>query len=79
MTGAGARQTTVRPGPPPRMGTPIWEARRDWNRAMAAFPSRELPPLFLKPIDLDQLMQVLDLQLRGELPAPDAQAERDAI
>jgi CheY-like chemotaxis protein len=40
-------------------------------------PSRELPPLFLKPIDLDQLMQVLDLQLRGELPAPDA-AEQDA-
>jgi CheY-like chemotaxis protein len=42
-------------------------------------PSRELPPLFLKPIDLDQLMQVLDLQLRGELPAPDATAEQDAI
>ena len=40
-------------------------------------PSRELPPLFLKPIDLDQLMQVLDLQLRGELPAPDAPAEQD--
>jgi CheY-like chemotaxis protein len=31
-------------------------------------PSHELPPLFLKPIDLDQLLQVLELQLRGELP-----------
>src|SRR5438094_10049296 len=40
-------------------------------------PSRELPPLFLKPIDLYQLLQVLDLQLRGELPAPDAPAEQD--
>jgi len=28
----------------------------------------ELPPLFLKPVDLDQLLQVLDLQLAGELP-----------
>ena len=35
-------------------------------------PSRELPPLFLKPIDLDQLMQLMELQLRGEMPAPEA-------
>jgi DNA-binding response OmpR family regulator len=43
-------------------------------------PTRELPPLFLKPVDLDQLMQVLDLQLRGELPdASDARAEQDSL
>lgn len=33
-----------------------------------SLPSQELPPLFLKPIDLDQLIQVLELQLSGELP-----------
>jgi CheY-like chemotaxis protein len=31
-------------------------------------PSRELPPLMLKPVDLDQLVQVLDLQLAGGIP-----------
>jgi two-component system OmpR family response regulator len=30
-------------------------------------PSRELPPLMLKPIDVDQLLEVLELQLRGDL------------
>jgi two-component system, response regulator PdtaR len=39
-------------------------------------PSRELPPLFLKPVDLDQLMQVMELQLNGELPvAPEAESD----
>jgi CheY-like chemotaxis protein len=28
----------------------------------------ELPPLFIKPIDVDQLLQVIEMQLRGELP-----------
>jgi CheY-like chemotaxis protein len=28
----------------------------------------ELPPLFLKPIDPDQLLQMIQLQLSGELP-----------
>jgi len=41
-------------------------------------PTRELPPLFLKPIDLDQLLQVLDLQLRGELPDVEAPSSRSA-
>src|SRR4051794_12843492 len=31
-------------------------------------PSQELPPLMLKPIDVDQLMEVLELQLSGDLP-----------
>lgn len=35
-------------------------------------PTQELPPLFLKPIDLDPLLQVLELQLRGELPDTDS-------
>jgi two-component system OmpR family response regulator len=30
-------------------------------------PSRELPPLMLKPIDVDQLLEVLELQMRGDL------------
>ena len=30
-------------------------------------PQHELPPLMLKPIDVDQLMEVLKLQLRGDL------------
>ena len=31
-------------------------------------PSRELPTLFLKPIDLDQLIHVVELQLSGQMP-----------
>lgn len=31
-------------------------------------PTHELPPLFLKPVDPDQLLQVLELQLSGQLP-----------
>jgi|SRR3954452_2139372 CheY-like chemotaxis protein len=31
-------------------------------------PQHELPPLFLKPIDLDPLLQVLELQLSGQMP-----------
>src|SRR5947207_13143553 len=41
-------------------------------------PSRELPPLFLKPIDLDQLTQLLELQLRGEMPTSDTSDTSDA-
>jgi DNA-binding response OmpR family regulator len=37
-------------------------------------PTPELPPLLLKPIDPDQLLTLLDLQLRGELPTT-AEAE----
>ena len=41
-------------------------------------PSRELPPLFLKPVDLDQLLQLLELQLRGEMPTSDGSDATDA-
>jgi CheY-like chemotaxis protein len=32
-------------------------------------PSRSLPPLLLKPVDPDQLLEVIALRLGGELPA----------
>jgi CheY-like chemotaxis protein len=31
-------------------------------------PDHELPPLLLKPVDLRQLFQVIELKLAGELP-----------
>ena len=31
-------------------------------------PSGELPPLLTKPVDPNQLMQIVDLKLAGELP-----------
>lgn len=43
------------------------------QQEMHGLPSKELPPLFLKPIDLDQLLQVLELQLAGELPTAEDQ------
>jgi hypothetical protein len=30
-----------------------------------AWPQQELPTLFLKPVDLEQLLDVLELQLTG--------------
>jgi CheY-like chemotaxis protein len=36
--------------------------------SMHGLPSQELPTLFLKPVDLDQLMQMIELQLSGQLP-----------
>ena len=35
---------------------------------MHVLPTQELPPLMLKPIDLEQLLNVVDLQLSGQLP-----------
>lgn len=34
---------------------------------MHSLPKPELPPLLLKPVDPDQLLQVVDLQLSGDL------------
>ena len=46
-------------------------------------PNPELPPLLLKPIDPDQLLALLDLQLSGELPTTaettQSNAARDAL
>jgi CheY-like chemotaxis protein len=45
-------------------GMPVDEIQQEIH----TLPSHELPPLFLKPVDLDQLLRVLELQLNGELP-----------
>ena|SRR5438132_3067561 len=42
------------------------------QQEMHGLPTRELPPLFLKPIDLEQLLQLLEMQLEGELPSTGA-------
>jgi DNA-binding response OmpR family regulator len=35
---------------------------------MHVLPTQELPPLMLKPIDPEQLLNLVDLQLNGQLP-----------
>jgi CheY-like chemotaxis protein len=35
---------------------------------MHGLPQQELPTLFLKPIDLEQLLDVLEMQLSGQFP-----------
>lgn len=35
---------------------------------METLKRRELPPLFMKPVNPDQLLQVVELQLSGEMP-----------
>ena len=42
-----------------------------------SLPSQELPPLLINPVDPDQLLGVLDLQLAGELPRVDGAAVDD--
>ena len=38
------------------------------QQEMHGLPTPELPPLFIKPIDVDQLMEVVELHLSGQLP-----------
>ena len=40
----------------------------DIQRRMHKLPERQLPPLLLKPIDPDQLISIVELQLSGQLP-----------
>ena len=42
---------------------------------MARLPTPELPPLFIKPVDAERLIQVVELELSGELPEAGAQEE----
>jgi len=42
---------------------------------MNALPTPELPPLLIKPIDAEQLLGVVELQLSGQFPAVNAPAE----
>ena len=55
-----------RPGLPVILlsGMPVDQIQHKMHR----LPSPELPPLFLKPVDPEQLLQMIDLQLSGELP-----------
>ena len=55
-----------RPGLPVILlsGMPLDEIQHE----MHTLPTPELPPLFIKPIDPEQLVQVVELQLSGELP-----------
>ena len=38
---------------------------------MHALPTPELPPLLIKPVDPNQLLELVELQLSGELPPLD--------
>jgi CheY-like chemotaxis protein len=38
-----------------------------------SLPTQELPPLLMKPVDPDQLLDVMDMQLNGDLPGWDTQ------
>ncbi|MDB5291968.1 MAG: response regulator [Phycisphaerales bacterium] len=42
---------------------------------MHNLPTPELPPLLIKPIDPEQLLGLVDLQLSGELPSAQAAGE----
>src|SRR5438874_8143681 len=55
-----------RPGLPVILlsGMPLDQIQHKMNR----LPQRELPPLFIKPIELAPLLQVVETQLSGELP-----------
>jgi CheY-like chemotaxis protein len=55
-----------RPGLPVILlsGMPVDQIQHKMHR----LPSHELPPLFIKPIDPNQLLEVLELKLSGQLP-----------
>jgi CheY-like chemotaxis protein len=42
---------------------------RDIQRSIQRLPGRSLPPLLLKPIDAERLLDLIALRLAGELPA----------
>lgn len=44
---------------------------------MHTLPTRELPPLLIKPIDPEALLDLLELQLSGQLPTPRTDAAID--
>ena len=45
-------------------GMPVDDIQRKMNK----LPERQLPPLLLKPVDPEQLITVVELQLSGQLP-----------
>ena len=42
---------------------------RDIQRSIYRLPGRSLPPLLLKPIDVERLLDLIALHIAGELPA----------
>jgi CheY-like chemotaxis protein len=40
----------------------------DIQKKMSKLPERQLPPLLLKPVDPEQLITVVELQLSGQMP-----------
>lgn len=56
-----------RPGLPVILlsGMPLNEIQHEMHR----LPERELPPLLIKPVDPDQVLQLVAMKLEGELPA----------
>ena len=46
---------------------------------MHDLPTPELPPLLIKPIDPDQLLGMVELQLSGQMPEFDAPAPADGV
>ena len=44
---------------------------------ISSLPTHELPPLMIKPVDPDQLLGILDMQLNGELPQLNRSDEED--
>lgn len=52
-------------------GMPLDEIQHKMHR----LPHRELPPLLLKPLDTEQLIQMVELQLSGQLPDVGTAAE----
>jgi CheY-like chemotaxis protein len=55
-----------RPGLPVILmsGMPLNQIQHEIHR----LPNHELPPLFIKPIDPEQVLQIIQLQLADELP-----------
>jgi response regulator RpfG family c-di-GMP phosphodiesterase len=41
------------------------------QKEMSGLQTHELPPLLLKPVDVGQLLEIVDLQLSGQLPHDD--------
>lgn len=55
-------------------GMPANQIQHELHR----LPSHALPPLLIKPVDPEQLLGVIELQLSGELPAIENRAPIDS-
>jgi DNA-binding response OmpR family regulator len=51
----------------------------DIQHKIHRLPAHELPPLFLKPVDMERLLEVVSLQLSGQMPGiPEPSGPGDA-